>query len=91
MAHIFVKPAVRHAWLLLNIIFSPPLQLLGDGLKMNQMFETVSNGKFEGNHTKTWPFPDKTTGVLPQGVSGMLWNLNNKRIKKVLFQAPLGT
>jgi hypothetical protein len=57
--------------------------LLGDGLKMNQMFETVSDGKFEGNHTKTWPFPDKTTGVLPQGVSGTFGNLTHNITKRI--------
>lgn len=40
-------------------------QILYGGLPMCQMFETKPGT--EGNHSDTWPFPDKSTGARAQG------------------------
>jgi hypothetical protein len=66
-------------------IFAKPA-ILGDGTKMNQLFEVYPEGHpYEGYQSETWPFPDSSTGSQPQGgdirldsphLRKMKWGLN---------------
>jgi hypothetical protein len=72
MPNLFAKPAI-----------------LADGTKMNQLFEVYPEGHpLEGYQSETWPFPDNSTGVYPQGgdnrlqaphLRSMKWGLNGTR------------